>query len=93
MWIILGLMAVGMLIGSLIRHKQKIIKRVNVLVTWSIFALLFLLGIAVGLNDELVKNLDSLGVHALVVTIASVLGSIMLSWVVFHFFFRNHNEG
>jgi len=90
MWIILGLMTAGMVIGAILRHNEKIIKRVNVLVTWSIFALLFLLGIAVGLNDELVKNLDSLGVHALVITIASILGSVILSWIVYHYFFRNH---
>ena len=90
MWIILGLMTAGMVIGAILRHNEKIIKRVNVLVTWSIFALLFLLGIAVGLNDELVKNLDSLGFHALVITIASILGSVILSWIVYHYFFRNH---
>jgi len=90
MWIILGLMTAGMVIGAILRHNEKIIKRVNVLVTWSIFALLFLLGIAVGLNDELVKNLDSLGIHALVITIASILGSVILSWIVYHYFFRNH---
>ncbi|MBN1111999.1 MAG: LysO family transporter [Bacteroidales bacterium] len=90
MWIILGLMTAGMVIGAILRHNEKIIKRVNILVTWSIFALLFLLGIAVGLNDELVKNLDSLGIHALVITIASILGSVILSWIVYHYFFRNH---
>jgi len=90
MWIILGLMTAGMVIGAILRHNEKIIKRVNMLVTWSIFALLFLLGIAVGLNDELVKNLDSLGIHALVITIASILGSVILSWIVYHYFFRNH---
>jgi len=90
MWIILGLMTVGMVIGAILRHNEKIIKRVNVLITWSIFALLFLLGIAVGLNDELVKNLDSLGIYALVITIASILGSVILSWIVYHYFFRNH---
>jgi len=83
-------MTAGMVIGAILRHNEKIIKRVNVLVTWSIFALLFLLGIAVGLNDELVKNLDSLGIHALVITIASILGSVILSWIVYHYFFRNH---
>jgi len=90
MWIILGLMTVGMVIGAILRHNEKIIKRVNVLITWSIFALLFLLGIAVGLNDELVKNLDSLGIYALVITIASILGSVILSWIVYHYFFRDH---
>ncbi len=92
MWIILGLMTLGMIIGVSIRHKKKVIKQVNKLVTISVYLLLFLLGISVGLNDELVSNLDTLGVHALIITLMAVLGSVLLASLVYHLYFRNSNH-
>jgi uncharacterized membrane protein YbjE (DUF340 family) len=85
-------MTLGMVIGASLRHKKKIIKQVNKLVTISVYLLLFLLGISVGLNDELVSNLDTLGVHALIITLMAVLGSVLLAMLIYHLYFKNSNH-
>ena len=48
--------------------------------TWLIWLLLFLLGIEVGSNEQIIKSLPTLGVEALVLSVCGTLGSCALAW-------------
>ena len=50
------------------------------IVTWLIWVLLFLLGVEVGNNDRVISALPTLGVEALVLSVAATLGSCLLAW-------------
>ncbi|MCL3779427.1 DUF340 domain-containing protein [Prolixibacteraceae bacterium JC049] len=89
---VLILMAAGIAVGLFIDKYPKLIKKVDQLITWSIYLLLFLLGIAVGVNDKIINNLDTIGVSALVITVGAVLGSVCMAWVVYKFFFSTGVE-
>lgn len=88
MGFILILLLGGIIIGRLLSKKRGIIKTFDKLTTWSIYLLLFLLGVSIGTNREIISNLGTLGIKALIIAAFSVAGSILLSILTYHLFFR-----
>jgi len=85
------IVAAGFVMGFLLRNHEKIIKPVDSIINWSIYLLLFLLGISVGINQTIINNLDEIGLRATLLTIGAVLGSIILSYFTYILFFK-YNE-
>lgn len=50
--------------------------------TWLIWLLLFLLGIEVGSNQQIIASLPTLGVEALVLSVLATLDSCVMAWVL-----------
>lgn len=59
------------------KRKLNFIYRV---ITFLIWILLFLLGTEVGDNKMIIEGLHSLGLEALVITLAAVGGSVLCAW-------------
>ena len=77
-FLIIGLMLCGVLTGYFLRkRKLNFIYRI---ITFLIWILLFLLGIEVGGNKMIIGGLHSLGLEALVITLAAVAGSVLCAW-------------
>lgn len=91
MLFILALLFGGILAGRLLNRKRKVIRTFDRLTTWSIYLLLFLMGVSIGTNQEIMANLSSLGVKAIIIAAFSLAGSILLSVAVYHVFFRKYN--
>lgn len=87
---IVGIMLGGVLCGFLLRSWK--LKWVPACITVAIWILLFLLGIAVGNNEDILNNLDTIGWQALVISLGAILGSVILAAVVYHFFFNKNGE-
>ena len=85
MFIVISLMVCGIILGY--AFKERNLKFVQNLINYAIFLLLFLLGITVGANGEVMNNLDSIGLEALLITLAAITGSVLCAWGVYHFFF------
>ncbi len=81
----------GTLIGFLIR-KKKASGIFGKATSGIIFVLLFLLGMTVGMNESLFKNLPTVGLKALVLTLGGIFGSVSLSFVIYRLFFRDRNS-
>ena len=84
MFVVIGLMFSGIALGYLIRNRE--VKHVSKLITGLIWILLFLLGVEVGGNQEIIKGLHTIGIEALIITVAAVLGSVigallLWSWI------------
>jgi uncharacterized membrane protein YbjE (DUF340 family) len=77
MTIVLIVMLGGLFTGYLIRKKKILQKPINFSISIAIFLLLFLLGISVGGNEKIISGFLSLGTYALIVSIASITGSII----------------
>ncbi|MGL4780863.1 MAG: LysO family transporter [Bacteroidales bacterium] len=84
--IILVLFA-GIIIGYLFRKKDT--SFLSMITTVFIWLLLFFLGISVGSNDALLDNILVLGWDAWVITFGALLGSLILSKLVYIKFFKN----
>lgn len=76
----------GVLVGYLLRKKKT--GWISGFIMIAIWILLFLLGIAVGHNDEILNNLDTIGWQALVLSVGGVLGSVVLASMVYRYFFK-----
>ncbi len=91
MLFILALLCGGLLAGRLLSRKRELIRTFDRLTTWSIYLLLFLMGVSIGTNKDIIANLSSLGLKAIIIAAFSLGGSILLSVVTYHFFFRKYN--
>ena len=79
------IMTAGIVTGYFFRKKDKIIKVLNKSLLWIIFLLLFFMGVSVGSNNEVMNNLNTIGVRGLQLAIVTILGSVTLSWVLYQF--------
>lgn len=87
MFVVVTIMLLGIGAGWLLRNRG-IAPAVGRLVMAAIFLLLFLLGVSVGTNRQIMDNLSTLGVEALLIGGAATLGSVLCAWGVWRFFFR-----
>ncbi len=85
---VLVLMTFGILIGWFLHKKEKILKISSELTNWAIYLLLFLLGLSVGTNEEILSNFDKIGYQSIMITVFAVLGSVLVSWLTYILFFK-----
>ncbi len=89
---VLLIMAAGMLLGYFLREKKKFLKISEKMTTISIFTLLFMLGIGVGLNEKIINGLDEIGWQAVSITFGAVLGSLVFAYFTYQLFFKIDHE-
>jgi uncharacterized membrane protein YbjE (DUF340 family) len=81
MFIVIATMSGGIIFGYLMRrHRLTHISRLK---TGFIWVLLFVLGIEVGSNPNIMKSLHTLGFESLFIAVISTMGSViaaMLLW-------------
>lgn len=58
---------------------------ISKIITVIIWVLLFLLGVEVGTNPEIIAGLGTIGVEALIITIAAVLGSAIMALLLWRY--------
>lgn len=87
---ILGIMFCGIGIGFILRRKPMVKGRVERLIMPVIYLLLFTMGISVGANQDVMQNISTLGVEALIITLGAVAGSIIAALIVFRLFFKKY---
>ena len=84
---ILLLIMGGMVLGYLVRRKEQVVRVTERLIIWSIFLLLFLMGLSIGRDSLIVNSLPSLGFNALLISIAGIAGSLVLALLLWKYFF------
>lgn len=87
MYIIISIMFGGIGIGYLLR-RIAFLRHLNTAISYTIYLLLFLLGVSVGTNQTIMTNLATLGWDALLLAIAATLGSVLAGWGVYVFFYK-----
>lgn len=76
----------GIGIGIALRRIPNI-TIIGKLMSVVIFVLLFLLGKSVGKDQAIMSNLASIGFKAFIITSAAITGSVLMSWIVYKYFF------
>lgn len=90
MFIIIGIMLTGILVGYLLRNKRLL--WIHKIITFLIWILLFFLGIDVGGNETIIKGIYTLGLEALIITLAAVIGSILCAWGLWYLLYIRNKE-
>lgn len=83
-------MASGVLVGFLFRRHR--LRAIHPAITVLIWILLFLLGLEVGGNRHIVEGLFTLGIEAVVITVACVLGSVVVAWLLWLFIYNKRKK-
>ena len=78
MFIIIGIMLTGMLLGYLLRSKR--LSWIHRIITLLIWILLFLLGIDVGGNESIIKGLHTLGLEAIMALVNMLSPGLLMGW-------------
>ncbi|MDA3958699.1 LysO family transporter [Oceanispirochaeta sp.] len=86
------IMTLGMAAGFILRKFKRLYNRLDKTVSSVIYLLLFLLGVSVGQNKTIINNFHLIGLKALIITSASVFGSLVLAALVFRFFFKQEQR-
>lgn len=90
MFTIIGLMLTGMLLGYLLRKRN--LRRIHTIITVLIWILLFILGIEVGGNEQIIKGLHTIGLEAVVLTLGGTLGSVVAAWALWRVLYKRKGE-
>ena len=77
----------GVLVGYIIR-KRTFIKHVGSIISLIIVFLLFFLGVAVGVNKQIIENFANIGLDAFAIAVATTVGSVLCAWFVYNRFFK-----
>ena len=80
MFTVIGIMFLGIGVGYLMRRQS--LSWINKAITILIWLLLFLLGIEVGHNEQIIRSLPTLGIEAFSIAIVCVLGSCISAWAL-----------
>lgn len=84
---IIAIMLAGILAGFLLK-RNRFIGKVNRPIFMTILILLFLMGVSVGGNPEIVNHFHQVGTQALILAVAGTLGSVIAALLVYRLFFR-----
>lgn len=86
MFTVIGFMLGGMLLGFLLRRQD--LSWIHRVITFLIWILLFILGIEVGGNQRIIEGLGTIGLEALVMTVAFVTGSCVFAWALWYVLYK-----
>ena len=87
MFVVVAFMLLGIVLGYFFKNYIKF--NINIVINILIWMLLLLLGIEVGSNDTVFDNLANVGIDAMLITIAALLGSVLLAKALWVWIKRN----
>ena len=90
MFIVLSTMLAGILVGYLLRNKK--IRFFQGLIITLIWLLLFLLGLEIGANEQVVSQFGKLGLEAFIIAAACTLGSVLAAKLLWKFIEKKNEE-
>lgn len=91
MFKVLTITFTGIALGYLLR-QIKALQWLPKSISWTIYLLLFFFGLQVGANEQVVNNLDTLGIKALIIAVAGSLGSCVAAWGLSRWVFKGSNH-
>lgn len=91
MFSILLFMLAGVVLGYLFRHVV-LFHKTEKTISITILFLLFFFGLNIGANRSLIHNFSSFGLQALLLAIAGLCGSLIMSWITYRLFFKRKEE-
>lgn len=81
----------GVVVGFGLR-RWRVLQNVNHTITLTICFMLFVLGLSVGENKMIIQHLGSYGLQALLISVASMLGSAIGGWALYRYVFKESKK-
>ena len=87
MFTVISVILFGVVAGYIFRNIS-FLQKIEKSISWTIFLLLFVLGLSIGSNPLIVEKLWSFGWQAAVFAVLTITGSLLASLMVFRLFFK-----
>lgn len=84
-------MFIGMAAGFLMR-RVKALAHIGKAISITIYVMLFFLGVKIGQDENILANLSSLGMQAMLLALAGATGSILFAALLYKSVFRAYDE-
>lgn len=81
MWSIIIVLLIGMVVGANLKPTDSVKKAISKLQFIGVMILLFAMGAGLGLNEDLLKNLKSMGAEALTFAVLTSAVSILFVYL------------
>jgi uncharacterized membrane protein YbjE (DUF340 family) len=88
---VLASLSAGIAAGFLLRRRGPLLRALDRGTMLAVYVLLFVLGLSVGANREVVTHLHELGTQAFVISILSVAGSLACVYLVWVLWFTERH--
>ncbi|NLK44074.1 MAG: lysine exporter LysO family protein [Tissierellia bacterium] len=88
----LGILVIGGIIGYKDKLSPKLEGKLNTIQSACLLFLLFVMGITIGLNDEVISNIFSIGLKAGLISVFTVGFSILFVYLVRKFVLMGEKE-
>ncbi len=73
----LGILTIGALIGYKFNISERVSNNLEKVQNFCLLFLLFTMGITIGMEDEVVNNLFSIGIKALILSVFTIVFSVI----------------
>lgn len=77
--IILLILFLSVSAGTMLR-KYRIVRHIGKTSTWTVWMLIFVFGVSLGSNKEIVSDFGRFGMTAAIVGLMGVAGSVLAAW-------------
>ncbi|HDL89901.1 MAG TPA: DUF340 domain-containing protein [Thermodesulforhabdus norvegica] len=91
MLILIGILVIGIVVGSLPKLPEAVYTWSEWILNIGLFGLLFFMGVRLGSYPDMMRQLKSIGLEAFVFAVCSLVGSVIVVWVIERLMF--HGEG
>lgn len=87
MFVVISIFFCGIALGYLLKDVS-FLQHLSKSIFYTILLLLFILGLSIGSNETIIRSLPVLGSQALLMAVATTLGSLCAAKFVYEYFFR-----
>lgn len=88
---VLIFMLTGILLGRCLRH-HTFLHQTEKTISITVLLLLFTFGLHIGTNESLLRNFGNVGLQSLILAIAGLSGSILISGLTYLIFFKKEER-
>ncbi len=78
MWLYMLFLVLGIVLGMTDKIPERVVYRSTGFQLWSLIFILFVMGVGIGSNEEIVESFVSIGLHSVIFAVAAIAGSLAL---------------
>ncbi|BEP29429.1 LysO family transporter [Helicovermis profundi] len=85
-------LVLGIIVGASFNLGDKIKKNISNLQTLGVVSLLFVMGISIGINPNIISELSNIGIKALVFALLTTIFSIIFVYFITQYIVKKNEE-
>lgn len=76
------ILAIGIIVGYKEKGHKKLLERLDIFQILALIFLLFVMGLRIGADEQVIKSINVLGAKALLFAVMSIVFSVLFVWII-----------